>query len=690
MSKNVLVAGGGGFIAGHLVRRLLDEGYSVRAADIKPLADWWQTWPDAQNIDRCDLSKLDACMYACAGVHEVYNLAASMGGIGHIETHRYECAMNVLISAHMLQAAIEHGVERFFYSSSACVYHADRQRDPNVTALCEADAYFNGGSAAELGYGQEKLYAEWLCQYAREDRGLRTRVARFHNVYGPCFDDTTEVLTKSGWKLFADLAEQDEIATLNLDSGLMEYHQPVERQAYHYSGDMYRVKHRAADLLVTPDHAIYYATVTTGPGGARVVTNFKRGAVKDSKWNRLCLYFSCHVNWQGEDRPDYVIAEARMSDGRSMGGMGGDEKIVDMDDWLRFVGWYISEGSSWVTPSNHTVCITQHDDDNREEIITAVSAIGFHHSNGGNVNVIISSKQLYAAVQQFGVGAKGKIIPREYLSLPPSRLKVLFDALMAGDGDADGGRYSTASRQLADDVMELSLKIGIRAWIGKESSEKGVIYRVHLSPQTRLDTARNSRTIEQYDGMVYDVTVPNHIMMVRRNGKPMWSGNCGSWCDGREKAPAAICRKVATAVLTDNHQIEIWGDGTATRSFCYVHDCIQGILDIMRGDNPAPVNLGSAEMVTINRLVDYVEEIAGIKLERSYKLDAPKGVAGRNSDNTEFQRRYGWTPSVSLRDGLAKTYEWIEQQVKNDMVQGAVAETPATAKKLDPPLPCNP
>jgi len=144
-------------------------------------------------------------------------------------------------------------------------------------------------------------------------------------------------------------------------------------------------------------------------------------------------------------------------------------------------------------------------------------------------------------------------------------------------------------------------------------------------------------------------------------------GHHGEWKGGREKAPAAICRKVAEAKLSGNHHINIWGDGNQTRSFCWIDDCIRGIQSIMDGDYADPVNLGSSELVTINQLVDIVEEIAGVKLTRSYDLSAPKGVAGRNSDNTEFRRRYGWEPSLSLRDGLATLYVWIEDQVRKGL-----------------------
>ncbi len=142
-------------------------------------------------------------------------------------------------------------------------------------------------------------------------------------------------------------------------------------------------------------------------------------------------------------------------------------------------------------------------------------------------------------------------------------------------------------------------------------------------------------------------------------------GPYGTWDGGREKAPSAISRKVAMAVISGLRQIEIWGDGKQTRSFMYIDDCLQGTQRLMHSDYVDPLNIGSDEMVSINQLVDVVEDIAGIKLKRSYKLDAPKGVRGRNSDNTVIRRVLGWTPSIKLRDGMEKTYRWVYDQVKS-------------------------
>jgi nucleoside-diphosphate-sugar epimerase len=315
----VLVAGAGGFIGGHLVQALRDQGYTrIRAVDIKPLEEWYQVFDDAESLS-LDLSDRESCRTATNGMSHVYNLAADMGGMGFIENNKALCMLSVLINTHLLMEAREAGVERFFFSSSACVYNADKQKSADVSPLVEADAY---PAMPEDGYGWEKLFSERMCRHFREDFGIDARVARFHNVYGP------------------------------------------------------------------------------------------------------------------------------------------------------------------------------------------------------------------------------------------------------------------------------------------------------------------------------------H----------------GSWDGGREKAPAAICRKVIQAKVSGDHQIEIWGDGSQARSFMYIDDCIKGLQMITHSDILEPINLGSSELVSINQLVDIVEDIAEVKLERNYKLDAPKGVAGRNSDNTLIRSYLNWEPSISLRDGLKKTYDWIHSE----------------------------
>jgi GDP-D-mannose 3', 5'-epimerase len=316
----VLVTGAGGFIGGHLVAELVRAGHSgIRAVDCKPLPEWYQVFPEAENIC-ADLMQLAACRAATRGMRYVFNLAADMGGMGFIETHRADCMLSVLINTHMLMAAREASVDRFFFSSSACVYAAQKQTSADVVPLRESDAY---PAMPEDGYGWEKLFSERLCRHCHEDYRLETRVARYHNVYGP---------------------------------------------------------------------------------------------------------------------------------------------------------------------------------------------------------------------------------------------------------------HGT------------------------------------------------------YDG-------------------------------GREKAPAAICRKVIAAKLSGLGEIEIWGDGNQTRSFMYIDDCIAGTQMVFESKETQPLNLGSDRLVTINQLVDIVEGIAGVTLRRSYNLSAPTGVRGRNSDNSLIKQCLGWAPGISLEVGLEQTYRWIYDQM---------------------------
>jgi GDP-D-mannose 3',5'-epimerase len=318
--ERALVTGGGGFIGGHLVKRLASEGVQVRAADVKPLDEWYQHTEGVEDV-QLDVSEQPAAAQAVEGVDTVFNLAADMGGMGFIENNRALCMLSVLTSTHVLVEAQKAGVDRFFYSSSACVYAADHQTSPEVVPLTEEDAY---PAMPEDGYGWEKLFSERMCRHFEEDFGLKTRVARYHNIYGPE----------------------------------------------------------------------------------------------------------------------------------------------------------------------------------------------------------------------------------------------------------------------------------------------------------------------------------------------------GTWTGGREKAPAAISRKVAQAVISGDHTIEIWGDGKQTRSFTYIDDCLEGTLRLTASDVTEPLNVGSDELVTINQLVDIVEGIAGVQLERKYNLDAPQGVRGRNSDNTRIQKVLGWAPSITLEHGLEQTYRWVYDQVK--------------------------
>ena len=182
MKGKALITGAGGFIGGHLVTFLQNQGFSdIRAVDQKPLDDWYQLHANVENLVM-DVQGIDACQFVCKDVEVVYNLAADMGGMGFIENNKALCMLSVLINTHMLMAARDKGVKQFFYASSACVYNGDKQTDSENPGLKEADAY---PAMPEDGYGWEKLFSERMCRHFREDFGIHTRYARYHNVYGP-------------------------------------------------------------------------------------------------------------------------------------------------------------------------------------------------------------------------------------------------------------------------------------------------------------------------------------------------------------------------------------------------------------------------------------------------------------------------------------------------------------------------
>ena len=179
--KKILVTGAGGFIGGHLVKELLNKGYSVRAVDIKPFEKWYQIFNDVEN-NQLDMAIKENCFKMTNGASEVMNMACNMGGMGFIENHKAECMLSVLVNTHMLMACKENKVKKYFYSSSACAYNKDLQDKPDISGLKESDAY---PANPEDGYGWEKLFSERMCRHFLEDYGLDVKVARYHNVYGP-------------------------------------------------------------------------------------------------------------------------------------------------------------------------------------------------------------------------------------------------------------------------------------------------------------------------------------------------------------------------------------------------------------------------------------------------------------------------------------------------------------------------
>lgn len=225
-------------------------------------------------------------------------------------------------------------------------------------------------------------------------------------------------------------------------------------------------------------------------------------------------------------------------------------------------------------------------------------------------------------------------------------------------------------------TLEAARENGIKRYLYTSSA---CIYPEHLQEDTNVKPLTEDDAYPAYpqDAYGWEKLVSERLCMHYREDYGMETrtvrfhnifGEKGTWQGGREKAPAAMCRKVAVAKLTGEPVIEIWGDGEQTRSFCYIDDCVEGIYRLMQSDHADPINLGQDRMVSINQLADIVANIAGVQIEKRY-VDGPQGVRGRNSDNTKLREVLGWEPNISLEDGLVRTYEWIEAQVRAGMMQ---------------------
>jgi nucleoside-diphosphate-sugar epimerase len=223
-------------------------------------------------------------------------------------------------------------------------------------------------------------------------------------------------------------------------------------------------------------------------------------------------------------------------------------------------------------------------------------------------------------------------------------------------------------------TLDASRENGVKRYLYTSSA---CIYPEHLQENTNVAPLKEE---DAYPAMPQDAygwekLVSERLCMHYREDYGMETrtvrfhnifGEKGTWDGGREKAPAALCRKIAMAKLTGSHEVEIWGDGEQTRSFCYVDDCVEGIYRLMRSDYHEPINLGQDRMVTINQLADIIAGIAGIPIHKKH-IDGPQGVRGRNSDNSRLRTVLGWEPQVSLEDGLRTTYAWIEEQVRDQL-----------------------
>jgi hypothetical protein len=352
-----------------------------------------------------------------------------------------------------------------------------------------------------------------------------------------CYSEDTEVLTREGWKRFSEITGEEEIMTLNPKTNEIEYQKPTKVWKYYYEGKMVLWEGQMYNLLVTPEHNVW-CRIHSRKQGKKISKKGENnwGLRKASDLLNYEIEFSKTGIWKGENKEYFELPKVDGVNIRQI-----DKIPIDL--WLKFFGWWISEGSLDRTKAeegDYLISIRQYNKENLKEIADIIRQIGWQpnvrEEYGG---VSFYSKQLYHYLLQFG-HAKDKFIPKEFKQLPPDKIRMLLTALFKGDGSFVSSdikenigyrekyrgafrRYATKSKQLADDVLELLIKIGLSGKVTYD--RKHDIYWVGVVNRNLTPRTTKSPKLVDYKGFVYDVTVPNHILMVRRNGNPIWSGN---------------------------------------------------------------------------------------------------------------------------------------------------------------------
>jgi len=374
-----------------------------------------------------------------------------------------------------------------------------------------------------------------------------------------CYSPDTEILTENGWMLLKDLVEkrlQVKVATLNPNTNKLEYHYPIDYQKIWFKGKLFHQKGRIVDLLVTPEHRMWVKK----EWDRRKKRNFQIIRAKDLPKH---YYLQVSANWEGEEKKWFILPATIRYNGRRGKEFIRPKKIL-MDDWLKFFGFWLAEGSCFIDGHAHTITITQKDENILIFLAKLLKKYGFNPSfvkrkDASNLRII--NIQLYSYLSQFGKTYE-KFIPKEIKNLSKRQLEILFEWLVRGDGHKRGRNiiYFTTSKQLADDISEVALKLGYSCSFkkrlggtlafGKYKRKEGYVLSL-----TKRETIQVNRTDKRewidYEGFVYDITVPNHIIYVRRNGKSLWSGNCAS--DGETLLKYERERHDATNQVAEYH-----------------------------------------------------------------------------------------------------------------------------------------
>lgn len=654
----ILITGSAGLLGSSLSHWLIDNTDCTVVGVDDLSGGYEENMPDHT---RFVFRKLDCCDEFLDNIFQiykpdyVYHFAAYAAEALSPFIRCFNYTNNIVATANVVNCCIRHDVKRLVFSSSMAVYGDAKPPFHEDLLTSPVDSY-----------GVAKQSAELDIQIAGKQHGLDWCIIRPHN----CYSQDTEILTENGWKYFKDLKYGESVATLNVDSMQTEYHIPEEYQKIHVDDFLYNFKTEGFDLLVTSDHNM----VTRTKDGAKIkkvtAETIFNNPNKYYYWETLKKPYKLK---QDGTYPEYVIIpEVMDSKGRPMTNshQNGGEKRVRSSDFMEFLGWYISEGSMFKTPSNYTICISQNEKinkDNYELIKDCVKRIGFNFYETGT-DIKIHSKQLFIFLDQLFPqrGSHYKLIPRQFLNYSCFDLNILFDSLMRGDGRKNMTAYNTSSEQLANDFQELCFKIGIATTIRKEHSKCGrySIYRISIIHKNTNPSFGDMYTKKiyaskiRYSGFVYDVTVKNHIIYVRRNGKTCWGSNCyGTRQNLFDPYRNFIGIAMYKGLIHD--PITVYGDGEQKRAFSFIDDILQPLYSaaVLPQASKQIINLGGVHEHSINEVANIVSRLSGsaiIHLPPRHEVKYAYATWEKSEKILQFQHK------TNLIEGIEKMWDWAK------------------------------
>lgn len=675
IKKNIIITGGGGFIGKNLIKRISNECENVIVIDNFISSNKNDLY---KMLDENGIKNVVVCNYDITNIYlnnyveeikkvnninrvdEIYHLASIASPVRYKIYDIETLDVGYIGTRNILELARKEN-SKILYTSTSEVYG-----DPLMSPQNE-DYYGNVNPFGERS----------------------------------CFSDDTEILTENGYKLFSELHINDKVATLNSNNEL-EYNYPYEIIKYKYTGEMYEFKNWNIDLKVTPNHKMYVKK--------RDYNKFEliKADTKIS-WNRAVLKKTC--NYIGEEK-EWFYFPKNLKELKNQ--KTPFVERVNMDLWLEFMGYYLSEGCTRIARQKKKsingkiyecgifrVQISQCETVKPlhfEKIKQCLDKLPFnyHISRSGNCYFVITNKQLAYYLIRFGK-SKDKFVPSEFLSLSKRQLCILLDALILGDGticknNSNYRTYYSSSYKLMSNIQEILLKIGTFGNIlteNRKDKKENQMYYMTINSRPERNYTYSKPILKEYNGYVYCVNVKNHVIFVRRNGKALFSGNCydepkrigetlcyvygkkydmdikiarifNTYGEYMDIEDGRIISEIFKNILFDK-KLTIYGNGEQTRSFTYVEDTVEMLIKLMESKYNKPLNIGTDDEIKLNELLKIVENLFNVKLLLEYVEKTENDPMLRRPDLSRNKEYLGYNKRTNLENGLKKMFSYYNR-----------------------------